>query len=108
MKISFFKSITNTSPFVSKDVNHFLDRIKEGKSRKLVEAIRLEPDKDKQNEIKRQLPVVCFGGHFSSRSKKGLKKSSGLMVIDFDDFQTEQEAKEFKEKLQEQQEDVAA
>ena len=101
MKISFFKSITNTSPFVSKDVNHFLDRIKEGKSRKLVEAIRLEPDKDKQNEIKRQLPVVCFGGHFSSRSKKGLKKSSGLMVIDFDDFQTEQEAKEFKEKLKE-------
>ncbi len=101
MKTSFFKSIINTSPFVSKDVNHFLDRIKEGKSRKLVEQIRLEPDKDKQNEIKRQLPVVCFGGFFSSRSKKGLKKASGLMVLDFDDFQDEREAKEFKEKLKE-------
>lgn len=46
------------------------------------------------------LPGVCFNGVFTSRSKAGLKKASGLMVLDFDDFLNVQEAKEWKKKMQ--------
>ncbi len=99
MKVSFFESVKKTAPKVSKDVSHFLERIRIGKSRDLVEQIRTTPDKDKQQELKAQLPGVCFNGYFSSRSKAGFKKASGLMTLDFDDFKTTHEAMAFKTKL---------
>jgi len=101
LKVSFFKSYGQTSPFISKDVSHFLDRIKNGNSEKLISKLRTEPNIDKQKELKKELPIVCFNGTFSNRSIKGLKKSSGLMVLDFDNFENEQQAKQLKEKLKE-------
>jgi hypothetical protein len=83
-KVSFFNAITSTAPKVSKDVGFFLDRIKSGESKNLVSEIRTTTDEDKQQELKRQLPVVTFNGTFSNRSKAGFKKPSGLMVMDFD------------------------
>ena len=99
MKVSFFKHYGITAPFVSKDVSHFLDRIRNGTSEKIISKLRTEPDEDKQKEIKKKLPIVCFNGSFSRRAKDGLKKSSGLMILDFDDFESDQQAKDFKEKL---------
>ena len=88
MKVSFFKSITSTSPQLNKDVGILLDRIKEGKSRKLIEALRFEPDLEKKKELKLQLPVVCFNGEFVKRGNNFLKKSSGLMILDFDHLES--------------------
>jgi len=99
MKVSFFSGIKSTNPKISKDVSFFLDRIKDGASKDLVSEIRATTDKDKQNELKFNLPIVCFNGQFLSRSKKGLKKSSGLMILDFDDDKGFESAKELKEKL---------
>ena len=99
MKVSFFKNIRNTAPTVSKDVTHFLDRIRDGKSKSLIEKIRHETDADEQRRLKNELPVVCFNGHFKKRSKDGFVKSSGVMVLDFDDFENFDQAKEFKEQL---------
>jgi hypothetical protein len=87
MKVSFFKSITNTSVFSTKDVTYYLDRIKDGKSKKIIESLRFEPDKEKRQEIKKNLPVVTFNGEFIRRQNSLLKKSSGLMVLDFDDVE---------------------
>jgi hypothetical protein len=87
MKVSFFKTIKNTAVLQSKDVSYFLDRIRDGKSKKLVEALRFEPDKAKRDAIKLQLPVVCFNGEFIRRKNDLLKSSSGLMVLDFDDLE---------------------
>lgn len=99
-KVSFFKKVFDSSPMISKDVNHYLDRIKDGKSKEVVEKIRLEPDKEKRNELKKQLPIVCFNGFFASRSKQGLKKSSGLIVLDFDEnLGTIEKAEAKKEEL---------
>lgn len=84
MKVSFFKSIKSTSPQHNKDVGYILDRIREGKSRKQVEELRFEPDKDKKKELKASLPLVCFNGEFVKRAKNFLKKPSGLMILDFD------------------------
>ncbi len=86
MKVSFFKTIKNTSVYHSKDVTFYLDRIKDGKSQRLIEQLRFEPDKDKRSEIKLLLPVICFNGEFIRRANNLFKKGSGLMVLDFDNL----------------------
>jgi hypothetical protein len=93
MKVSFFSSILNTSPKYIKDVSFFLDRIKTGTSKKTVEDIRKSLNKEERNILKKQLPVVCFNGHFINRSKIGLKKASGLMILDFDDLENPEKFK---------------
>lgn len=99
MKVSFFSSVLSTSPKVSKDVSFFLERIRTGSSKDLVAEIRATNDKDKQNDLKKKLPVVTFNGFFSNRSKAGLKKSSGLLTLDFDDCKGIDAANDFKDKL---------
>jgi len=84
MKVSFFKGIRDTAPFQVKDVGYYLDRIRNGKSKNAVTQLRLEVDKEKKKAIKQNLPVVCFGGDFLKRGNKYLKKSSGLLTLDFD------------------------
>ena len=96
MKVSFFKNILFTSTHHSKDVSHFLDRIRDGKSEKIVQELRFEPDKENQKEIKKKLPVVCFNGEFIRRSNNTLKHASGLMILDFDNLD---EPVKHKEKL---------
>jgi hypothetical protein len=96
MKVSFFKTIKNTSPQYSKDVGILLDRIREGKSQKIITQLRVEPDPEKIKEIKMLLPVVCFNGEFTKRANKFIKKPSGLMVLDFDNLDN---PVEYKSKL---------
>ncbi len=100
MKVTIFKNIKSTSaPFV-KDVNYVLDRIKNGKSRETVDAIRFEVDKEKRNELKQELPSICFSGTFSKRSAAGLKVHSGLICLDFDNFPDEDTLLAARESLQ--------
>lgn len=49
-----------------------------------IQELRDISDKEEQNKLKMNLPVVIFGGTFESRNNKSLKKASGLMVLDFD------------------------
>lgn len=84
-KVSFFESIFDSSPKISKDVTHYLDRIRKGSSKEKINQLRLETDKAKKSEIKKRLPAIMFNGHFSKPTKDGLKKSSGLMILDFDE-----------------------
>ena len=99
MKVSFFTSILSTSPKVSKDVSFFLERIRSGASKDLILDLRSTSDKEKQQELKKKLPVVCFNGYFSNRSKAGLKKASGLLTLDFDEVKGIEEANQLKEEL---------
>jgi uncharacterized protein (DUF433 family) len=108
MKVSFFQNILSTSPKVSKDVSYFLDRIKKCESQELVSKIRIATDKEKQQELKKQLPVVCFNGYFSNRSKNGLKKASGLLTLDFDECKGIEEAKNKIEQLKKDKHILAA
>lgn len=61
-----------------------LDRIKNGTSKDLCERIRAEKNKEKQDELKRNLPCVLFSGSFKRRAISGLIKHSGFVVLDFD------------------------
>ena len=88
--ISVFKSLLK-----SKDVPYIiplwksLERIRIGKSKDLVEAIRNESNKEKRNLLKRDLPCILFAGEFKERNKNGLIQHSGLMVVDFDGYDNE-------------------
>ena len=88
--ISVFKNLLK-----SKDVPYIiplwksLERIKIGKSKDLVQEVRNAKTKEEADAVKKSLPCILFGGEFKERNKKGLVNHSGLMVIDFDKYETD-------------------
>lgn len=82
--VTIFKNIFSKEPFYV-SVDDALERIKSGKSRKIVEEIRDTLDKEKANKIKLNLPSVCFSGKFGKdRTDEQLIEHSGYIVLDFD------------------------
>lgn len=79
--ISIFKTLYNTDVPYYISLEKCFSRIKEGKSKEKVIAIRAG-----DKEVKKQLPAIVFAGEFTERNKKGLKQHSGLMVVDFDKY----------------------
>ena len=82
--ITIFKNIYSKEPkYVS--VEYCLDRIKNGRSKFAVEEIRNTLDKDKADNLKKNLPSVCFSGKFgANRQDVDLIAHSGFIVLDFD------------------------
>ena len=60
MEITIFKDIKNTSQPFYRNVEIVLTRIEQGNSKDIVKKIRAERDKEKRNELKKQLPAICF------------------------------------------------
>ena len=85
-QITIFKNIMDTSAPFYREVEVVLDRIKQGASKDLVKKIRLEKDKSKRNEIKKDLPAICFSGTFNKRNDSSLVEHSGLICLDFDGY----------------------
>lgn len=80
IRISAFKHYLDTNNPYNRDVFKCLQRIKDGASKEKIKALRISGDKT----IKNSLPCYTFSGTFSTRSKIGLKKHSGLIILDFD------------------------
>lgn len=99
MKINLFKSVKDTAPSLTRDVTYFLDRIKNGNSKSIIQRLRSSNDIESKRYLKLSLPAVTFNGAFKKRNKNHLKESSGLLTLDFDDFETPEQARDFKEKL---------
>lgn len=95
IKISAFKKVTEPNNPYNRDIFKCLERIKSGASKKQIEEYR-EKGNDK---LKQSLPGYCFSGVFSTRSKIGLKQHSGLLTLDFDKFDTIQDAIDFKNSI---------
>ena len=87
--VTIFKDLYTTSTPFYKDIAFILDRIKSGKSKELVEAIRNEKNKEKRDALKIKLPAILFSGTFSNRNAKGLKDHSGYICLDFDKYETD-------------------
>jgi hypothetical protein len=84
--ITIYRDIYNMNEPHYISVDEALERIRDGKSKEKVEAIRAILDKDRADSMKKQLPAVCFSGKFSKgRQDTGLIKHSGFIVLDFDD-----------------------
>jgi hypothetical protein len=96
--VSIFKSIKDPNSPFTKNVFFALDRIKNGNSKDYVLQLRQMSDED-YNKNKSKLPVVCFNGKFRTRSIAGLIEHSGLIVLDFDKFDTQKDAEDFKESV---------
>lgn len=79
MKVTFFKDVFDKNAPHHVGIMTALDRIKTGQSKTTIEKVR-----DGDKESKKNLPVVCFSGEFSSRADDALFEHSGLVVLDFD------------------------
>ena len=86
-KVSIFKNL-----YKSKDVPYIVslskivERIKTGTSKDNVEKIRESKTKEQKDSFKRNLPSILFAGEFTERNGNSLKNHSGLMVVDFDKY----------------------
>ena len=84
MKVTLFKSVFEKEAPHHIQLETALSRIQDGKSKDLIHEIR-QGDKNK----KKQLPVACFSGEFSSRADDALFEHSGFIVLDFDHVDVE-------------------
>lgn len=88
--ISLFKSFPpKGQPHMCDEVislDDFLNGVKYGKWKNMVEPIRQEQNKDKRSKLKRGLPMVTIGGVFKERKQDLLCEHSGFICIDIDQF----------------------
>ena len=97
--VTVFKNIRETATPFHRSVKFVLDRIKDGSSKDLVQRIRKETDKANRNELKKELPAVCFSGQFNKRSDSAIQEHSGFICLDFDSYATKKEMKAERDRL---------
>lgn len=87
MEVTIFKDL-----FKSKDVPYHvsiekvINRIKNGDSIELINKVRSAKTKQEADKFKEGLPCILFNGTFSERNSNSLINHSGLMVVDFDKY----------------------
>jgi len=96
--VSLFKTITDVNNPYNKSVMYALERIRTGKSKDFVEQLRLM-NKEDYEKNKSKLPITCFNGKFRVRNASALIEHSGLIILDFDKFETNQDALNFKDSI---------
>lgn len=80
--VTIFKTLADTTTPFHRDVLFVLDRIKKGTSKALIEKIRSGED------LKKQLPAICFSGTFNHRTDNSIIEHSGYICLDFDKYET--------------------
>jgi len=99
--VTIFKNIRDTDTPFFRDVHVILDRIKDGAgaTKEIIKKIRLEKRKPERQELKKQLPAVCFSGTFNKRTDASMITHSGLICLDFDGYVKQKELLQDKENL---------
>jgi hypothetical protein len=99
--VTIFQNIRDTDTPFFRDVHVILERIKDGAgaTKDLVKRIRLEKNKPERQELKKQLPAICFSGTFNKRTDASLIEHSGLICLDFDGYTKQKELLQDKENL---------
>ena len=97
--VTIFRNIRETETPFHRSVKCVLDRIKDGSSKDLVSRIRKETDKANRNELKKELPAVCFSGHFNKRSDAAIQEHSGFICLDFDGYASKKDMKDERTRL---------
>jgi len=97
--VTIFPNIFKTRDPYHISLRKAFDRIRTGKSKKIVEEIRACEDKKQRHELKKTLPSICFAGKFKHRDNHGIVDHAGLICLDFDHFPTNEKLFEFKESL---------
>lgn len=97
--ITIFKNIKDTDAPFHRPIGHIIDRIKNGASKDLVKRIRKEQRKAERNELKKQLPAICFSGVFTKRLDNSIQEHSGFICLDFDGYEKTREMLQDKENI---------
>ena len=86
-----------------------LDRIREGANpsgvdiptKEIIKKVRAENRKAERNELKKQLPAICFSGTFTKRLDSAIQEHSGIICLDFDGYENSKQLLSDKKKLSE-------
>lgn len=97
--VTIFRNIKDTSTPFFKDMSSILERIKDGKSKDLIKQIRSEKNKEVRQELKKNLPAICFSGTFNKRNDDSIIEHSGFICLDFDGYKTKKDMLAEKERL---------
>ncbi len=99
-KITIYKTMFGETNTYRQTDLYVFKRIKTGTSKQLINKMRSIADEEEQQKLKKQLPAINFQGVFTSPSKAGLKEFSGLMILDFDGFESNDELLEMRGTLE--------
>lgn len=94
MKFSFYNVINETIPSDIIDMDGLIKSLKSREMKTHILKIRNEKDKDKQTELKKNLPVIATTGVFYKRNNKSQTEANGLACFDFDDVENPEQLKE--------------
>ena len=97
--VTIFRNIVQTDQPFHRSVGYVLKRIKDGATKDLVKRIRAEKNKSDRNELKKNLPAICFSGTFNKRNDASLIEHSGIICLDFDGYEKKKELLSHKETL---------
>ena len=97
--VTIFRNIVETATPFHRSIDVVLNRIKEGATKDLVKRIRAEKNKSERNELKKNLPAICFSGIFNKRNDASIIKHSGIICLDFDGYDKKKELIMYKETL---------
>jgi hypothetical protein len=97
--ITIFRNIKETEQPFYRPIDVILARIKEGASKDLVKEIRKENDKTRINQLKQELPAICFSGTFNKRNDSAIMEHSGFICLDFDGYKKNKDLLEEKERI---------
>ncbi len=97
--ITIFKNIRETDTPFHRPISEILYRIKEGANKGLVKNIRAEKNKAQRNELKKELPAICFSGKFVKRNDSSIQEHSGLICLDFDGYEKKKDMLQDKEQM---------
>jgi predicted P-loop ATPase len=90
MNISYYNSLPSKGqPHKASgtlSIIDFINDIKFGKWKDLVDPIRKEKDKSNRDAMKKRLMSVTMSGVFEERKEQGLIKHSGFICVDIDNF----------------------
>jgi hypothetical protein len=97
MKITLFKDVFSSEPAYI-DLKKIVYGIKTGEKgfadvKNVRDIFQSKGKCEEYDEAKKKLSVICFNGEFSKRSKDGLTKGSGLLILDFDHIKGLEELK---------------
>ena len=97
--VTIFKNIKDTTQPFHLPVNDIIERIRDGRSEELIKKIRTEKDKKRINQLKQELPAICFSGKFNKRNDDSILEHSGLICLDFDQYDTQKKLHQHREEL---------
>lgn len=97
--ITIFKDTYSTTNPSYTEVDLALESIQSCSLQKRIDEIRAEKDHKKQQELKKQLPIICWSGKFTERKDAACIQHSGFCVLDLDNLEDVQAKKEGIKKL---------